>query len=232
MNLVDEKELPKELLDEADFKFNKDGIPEELRPLLTEIEHNKRKWKSLYMAVWGLPLYHLDPEYINKGRGDKPVLWGLPASKFKSVLYTPRELRGYLTDYDKEIHISQIIKIFTLLENYLFSYNELTKERDLIDFTRFELLKKYVKNKKWSLDEELLELELAKETRNCFMHRSGLIDDRWLRIYKMTGRKDSHTLKDKIPTPFSDLEDWTDIMVKIVGNSIKCFNKPTPSNSL
>jgi len=76
-----------------------------LIPLLDEIENNKRKWKSLYIAVWGLPAA-------------------------KSVFYTPNELNRYLTSYDHEIHITQLIKIFTLLENYLFEYYELNKDKE------------------------------------------------------------------------------------------------------
>lgn len=239
------------LKEEHDFQFNKNGVPEELKTLLIEIENNKRKWKSLYMAVWGLPLYYLTPSLINKGKGDEIKLWGLPAAKLKAVLYTPNELKNYLTNYDREIHISQVIKIFTLLENYFFKYYELTekpkrgrlidsilkfilprsfiKERlktkdNLIDFTYFKILKKYLKNKKFASDKELNELELSKETRNCFVHRRGLINQTWLKSYKKTGRQNKYKEKDEIPLNFHDLEDWSDIMIRIIENSIKRFN--------
>ena len=56
------------LQEEHDFTFKKTNVPQELIPLLKEIENNKRKWKSLYLAVWGLPLYFLQPEFIDKRR--------------------------------------------------------------------------------------------------------------------------------------------------------------------
>lgn len=246
-NVFKVDELSKELFDEVDFRFNKNNIPEELRSLLVEIEHNKRKWKSLYMAVWGLPLYHLNPKYIDIGQGDKLILWGLPASKQRSVLYTPRELKSYLTDYDHDIHIGQVIKIFTLLENYFISFYELTEKSvsdkysllDTIkgifhkkvnkgDFTRFYALKKYLKDNGFALTKDLLELELAKETRNCFVHRRGLVNKRWLKVYKNTGRKDGYKIGDKVPTPFSDLEDLTDIMIRIVEKSLEHFKSSNP----
>jgi hypothetical protein len=252
---MDEEEKTEEkklqlLKEEHNFEFNKNGVPEKLKVLLIEIENNKRKWKSLYMAVWGLPLYFLTPSLIDKGKGDEVIPWGLPAAKLKAVLYTPNELKNYLTSYDKEIHISQVIKIFTLIENYFFKYYELTekprkeglidkvlefiplssfikkrlKPKDsLIDFTYFKLLKRYLKDKNFASDRELNELELAKETRNCFVHRRGLINKRWLKSYKKTGRQNRYKEKDEVPLNFHDLEDWSDIMVRIIESSIKSF---------
>lgn len=242
-------QLPEELMEERIFEFNKAGVPEELKDLLVEIEHNKRKWKSLYMGVWGYSFQVLDNE-IKEGRGDLVRVLGLPASKYKYALYTPKELKGYLTDYDRDIHVNQIFKIFTLLENYLFKYHQLTEKpapkklsdyllefvwlpkfikfrfcRASINFTRFWQLKKYLKDNGFASDAELNELGLAKETRNCFIHHGGMIDKKWLAAYKKTLRQDKHNLNDKIKTPFSDLEDWTDILMKIVSNSLKQYSK-------
>ena len=241
-------QLPKELIEERIFEFNKVGVPEELKDLLAEIEHNKRKWKSLYMGVWGYSFQVLDIE-IKEGRGDVVRVLGLPASKYKCTLYTPNELKGYLTDYDRDIHANQVFKIFTLLENYLFKYYQLTEKPELrkqpsqplrfgwipkfirsrfnkgsINFTYFWQMKKYLKNKGFASDAELNELKLAKETRNCFIHFGGMIDKKWLIAYKKTFRRGKHNLNDKIKTPFSDLEDWTDIFIKIVSSSLKQFN--------
>ena len=257
--------IKNKLQEEHNFSFNRQGIPASLKPLLDEIEHNKRKWKSLYMAVWGLPLYHLKPNYINQNRGDELIPWRLPAAKLEWVLYTPKELTSYLESYDKSIHISQVINIFTLLENYFFEYHKVTKSRikekisqkilkqilnssfiksiskknnkikSLIDktknkfnikkrdFTYINVLKKYLKKKKFATKKELIELEFAKETRNSFIHRRGLINKNWLKIYKKTSRKKQHHINDDIPLDFHDLENWTDMMVKIVENSIKVF---------
>ena len=232
------------LKEEHDFQFNKNGVPEELKALLVEIENNKRKWKSLYMAVWGLPLYFLNPALIDRGEGDKIIFWILPAAKLKKILYTPNELKDYLTHYDKDIHINQVIKIFTLLENYFPKYYELTRKTEkkssissvlnfirkklkpkynLIDFTRFNILKKYLKKNNLASDKELNELELSKETRNCFIH-GGFVNKKWLKSYKKTGRQGEYKKKDRVPLNFHDLEDWSDIMVRIVENSIKYFN--------
>ena len=175
--------------------------------------------------------------------GDNLMVLSLPASKYKFVYYKPNELKGYLTDYDKDIHIGQVIKIFTLLENYFLSFYELTektikkehlllnlirkifsKKNNRVDLTRFNVMKKYLKSNGFASTKDLLELELAKETRNCFVHRRGLIDRRWLDANKKTGRKDRYNIGDRVPTPFSDLEDWTDILARIIGNSIIFFN--------
>lgn len=242
-NMINVDELEKERL----FKFDIYQIPEQLKIPLKEIETNKRKWKSLYMAVWGLPIHYLDP-LINNGNGDKVLTLGLPASKYKFVKYTPKELKSYLTDYDGDIHINQIIKIFTLLENYFFIYNEIIEKKPnkikrrwlynkfnnlfeklfpqkntTIDFTKFKQLKKYLEENKFVSKKELLELELAKETRNCFVHRRGIIDGKWLNIYKKTQRKNNYKLNDKCPTLFTDLENWTDIFIDIIEKSLKYF---------
>lgn len=261
--------VEQELLKERNFSFNKQNFPNELQLILNEIENNKRKWKSLYMAVWGLPLYYLDPELINKNKGDELIKWGLPAARLKQVLYTPNELKKYLTSYDMDIHISQLINIFTLLENYFFAYYEITKTpskenlfhkivrrllysssakyfskknrkirsfvdktknkliniNNYLDFTKFQILKKYLKNNRFADKTGLLELEFAKETRNSYVHRRGLVDRRWLRIYNKTSRKKKYKLGDNMPLHFHDLEEWTDLMIKIIENSIKVFNK-------
>lgn len=219
------------LIEEHDFSFNRTKVPQELLPLLVEIENNKRKWKSLYMAVWGLPLYYLKPELIDKGKGDELKGWGLPASRLKQVLYTPNELNNYLTNYDHGIYISQLIHIFTLLENYFFEYYEVTGQKSEsnqnLDFTTFSVLRKYLRDNSFADDKELLELELAKETRNSFVHRRGLVNKRWLDVYKKTKRKNNYKIGDKISigshNDFHDLEDWTDLMIKIVEISLTRF---------
>lgn len=249
---------------ERTFSFNKQNVPDKILSLLTEIEHNKRKWKSLYMAVWGLPLHFLEPGPIKAGKGDEIINWELPAAKLKKVQYTPNELKNYLTSYDDEIHISQLIKIFTLLENYFFEYYDLNKnEESLIqkflkqflnsrfvkhlakknrklksmvdktknklriqqkDFTYFYILKKYLKENNFADGKELLELEYAKETRNSYIHRRGLVNRRWLKIHKKTGRNNKISLNDRIPLKFHDLEEWTDIMIEIIKKSLKKYN--------
>lgn len=216
-----------ELESERLFAFNKNHTSEELLSVLQEIEQNKRKWKALYMAVWGLPLYVLDP-WINNGDGDKVMKFNLPAAKYRFVHYTPKELKNYLINYDNDILISQLIKIFTMLENYFFIYNkEIGMEK--IDFTKFESLKKYIEDNNFANEDELAELELAKETRNCFVHRRGVIDKKWMDAHNKTQRKNIHHIGEKIPTPFNDIENWTDILVKIIDKSITARD---PSNLL
>lgn len=249
---------------ERNFSFNIKNVPLKLIRLLNEIENNKRKWKSLYMAVWGLPLHFLIPAYINQNRGNELISWGLPAAKLQHVLYTPNELKKYLTSYDKDIHISQLIKIFTLLENYFFQYYELNKNKESFfqknfkivlnyklvkyfakknnkikskldktknklkiqqkDFTYFKILKNYLKENNFANNKEILELEYAKETRNSYVHRRGLVNKSWLKIYKKTGRKNKLSLNNNIPLKFYDLEDWTDLMIKITEKSLKTYN--------
>ena len=208
---------------EYNFSFNKTNVPQKLIPLLDEIENNKRKWKSLYMAVWGLPLHFLEPAYINKSQGDKLIPWGLPAAKLGRVLYTPKELKKYLTNYDPDIHISQLIKIFTLLEDYMFEYHKITNNHQKLDFTIFRILAKCIKENAFATEKEISELEYAKETRNSFVHRRGLVDNRLLKAYKKTNRKDSLKIGEIISINFHDLEDWSDILIKIIEKSLKRY---------
>jgi hypothetical protein len=258
------KIIPK-IISESSFSFNKKGVPSELLHLLEEIENNKRKWKALYMAVWGLNLYYLKPHLIDKGEGDKIISWSLPASKTKEVIYTPNELAKYLTTYDRDIGINQLVKLFRLIENYFIEYYKLNKPKVSIkkeilqkvlsgkilkcmiclfpksqhridsiknkfnirneDFSQFQTLKKYLKREHLISKGELLELELAKETRNCFTHRNGEVDQKWLTIYNKSKRKKQFNLHDKIPLEFHDLEDWTDLIIQIVEKSIERYNK-------
>jgi hypothetical protein len=257
-------EIKQKLEEEHDFSFNKTNVPKELIPLLEEIENNKRKWKSLYMAVWGFSLQVLKPKYIDKNQGDNLMTFELPASKLKRVLYTPNKLFRYLTTYDPDIYISQLIKIFTLLEDYMFEYYDLNKNKESLvqkifkfllnskfvkylikksskvkskvdkiknklqiqqkDFTRFNILKRYLKENNFADKKELLELEYAKETRNSYVHRRGKVNDTWLNIYKKTGRNKNFSLNENIPLEFYDLEDWTDIIINIVKKCLKKYS--------
>lgn len=217
------------LMEEHDFVFNKQNVPETLYPLLEEIENNKRKWKTLYMAIWGFQIYFLIPNMIETGKGDELIPWGLPGAKLKCVMYTPNELEYYLKRSDYGIHISQLITLFMLLENYFFEYYKITRDKmnfdKKLDTAKFKNLKKYLEQSKFADKKELLELELAKESRNCFMHRRGLIDSKWLNVHKKARGTTRHKIGDKIPLDFHDLEDWTDIMVNIVGRSMNTFNE-------
>ena len=68
------------------------------------------------------------------------------------------------------------------------------------------------------------ELYLAKQTRNCFIHSSGEVDPLWLKAYEATKRPKKYEIGEPVPLDFHDIEDWSDLMVKIVTKSIEIFN--------
>ncbi len=248
---------------EHDFSFNKTNVPQKLVTLLNEIEDNKRKWKSLYVAVWGFSLYHLIP-IIEEKHGDEFGVWSLPAFRLGGVTYKHNELNKYLTNYDSEIHISHLIKIFTLLENYLYEYYEITKSKQnfvekifisilysrfikhlskislkirnkidkykskynnpKLDFSNYYVLRKYINKNGFATKKEISELDYAKETRNSFVHRRGLVNKRWLKTYRRAGGKDPLKICDILPLQLHDLEDWTDIVINIVNKSLNTFS--------
>ena len=257
-------DIQQKLQDEHDFSFNKAKVPEKLIPLLNEIEDNKRKWKSLYVAVWGLSLQYLEPKFISKNRGGEIAFWVLPAFKLGAVQYKHNELNKYLTSYDHEIHISQLIKIFTLLENYFSEYYKIIKPKQKfietilfsilnsrilrsvskkfpklrsridkqkfkyinpkLDLTKIWTLNKYLSENKLATRTEISELVFAKETRNSFIHRNGLVNGDWLKAYRNAGRKNPPKINEIIPFHLHDLENWTDIVINIVNKSLNTFS--------
>ncbi|KPJ56552.1 hypothetical protein AMJ49_04555 [Parcubacteria bacterium DG_74_2] len=202
-------------------------IPERINNIIQRIIESEREWKALYMASWGCVLFYLEPRFKNTNLWEEPMKFGLPASKKGYQEYTPSELCGILKSKDTEFTLGHLQTIFSLLEELIEELCLLIFNGKEIKADKFENLKKFLLGEKpyerlktEITDEEIKELKLAKESRNCFIHNNSKVDEKWLEAYKEARTKDSITqIGEKLPVDFHQIEDWHDLIIKIVNKA-------------
>lgn len=68
-------------------------------------------------------------------------------------------------------------------------------------------------------DEQLTELILAKETRNCYIHNGGKIDKHWIDAYENARGKTNGNIGDDltqgIENIYSQVENWHKLILEI-----------------
>lgn len=199
-------------------------IPTKINNIIQRILESEDEWKALYMASWGCANFYLKPTFENTELWDKEVPFGLPASKKGWQKYTPAKLYAILTSKDMEFTLGHLQKLFSLFEELVVELCPFVCDGQEIKADKFENLKKFLLGKesyeKFKTDiteDELKELRLAKETRNCFIHDNSKVDKRWLEAYK-EARGENLTVKtgDELPVYVSQIEDWHGLVVKII----------------
>lgn len=207
-------------------------IPERINNIIQRIIESEKEWKALYMASWGCVLHWLEPEFKIKHPDlwEKPLRFGLPASKKGYQEYIPAELCGILKSKDMEFTLGHLQTLFSLLEELVNELCPLVCDEQEIRADRFGNLKKFLSGdkpyNKFKIDiteNDFKELELAKETRNCFIHNNSKIDDKWLKAYKKArGEKVAVKIGDELLAHvyFHQIEDWRELIIRIV-NEIK-----------
>ncbi len=201
-------------------------IPTKINNIIQRILKSEDEWKALYMASWGCVLHWLEPEFKVK----HPDLWekalrlGLPASKKKYQEYTPAELCGILKSKDTEFTLGHLQTLFSLFEELVNELCPLVCDGQEIRSYKFENLKKFLSGDKPYdgfkiniTENDFKELELAKETRNCFIHNNSKVDEHWLEAFREARDKNSTAqIGDKLPVNFYQIEDWHELVVKII----------------
>jgi len=203
-------------------------IPERINNIIQRILASEDEWKALYMALWGCVFHWLEPEFKNTDSWEKPLLLGLPASKKKYQEYTPAELCGILKSKDTEFTLGHLQMLFSLLEELIAELCPIVCSGQEIRTDKFKNLKRFLlgKNSYQNFqtkikEDDIKELKLAKETRNCFIHNNSKVDEHWLEAFKeVNGGCSAAQIGDKLPVDFHQIEDWHELIIKIV-NEIK-----------
>lgn len=197
---------------------------EEINNIIQRILDSEDGWKALYMASWGVVFHWLERDFKNKPSWKQPLQLGLPASKKGYQEYTPEQLDGILRSKDAEFTLGHLQTLFSLLEELITELCPIVCNEQEIVAYKFENLKKFLlgenpyQNFQISITEdEIKELNLAKETRNCFIHKNLKVDGHWLEAFKKARGKDStDKIGSKLPVGFREVEDWHELIVKIV----------------
>ena len=215
-------------------------VPENIDYIIKRIEGREDRWKSLYMATWGFSRQFLKPKYEGTTNWNKPMPRSLPASIMGQHISTPKQLYEILASglMDRELTISHLEIMFSLTEALVKELHELLypgksinsdKRNELIAF--LEGRKKYDRvTIPLLLPEEEKEFILAKETRNCFTHGGGRIDERWITACKESrgpsyiskvGSEIGDELTKNHDELFREVEKWHKIFVNIARRTRK-----------
>ena len=186
------------------------------------------EWKALYMAAWGCANFYLKERFYNTELWEKKLAFGLPASRQKYRTYTPAKLYEILTSKDIEFTLGHLQTLFSLLEELVTNLCPLVCYGQECSAGIFENLEKFLLgNKPYDkfqiniTEDDIKELKLAKETRNCFIHNGSKVDEKWLKAFKEARRVNSAAkIGDKLPINFHQVEDWHELIIQTV-NKIK-----------
>lgn len=203
-------------------------IPEKINNIIQRIIESEDEWKALYMASWGCVSFYLEPRFKNTNLWEEKIQFYLPASKRRYQEYTPAELCGILKSKDTEFALGHLQTLFSLVEELITELCPIVCSGEEIRADKFENLQKFLlgenpyQNFQTNITEdEIKELKLAKETRNCFIHNSSKVDERWLEVFKVARDIKSTTqVGDKLPVDFYQIEDWHKLIIQII-NKIK-----------
>jgi hypothetical protein len=176
------------------------------------------------MASWGFAKQVLLP---HKGTNiwTEQLSFGLPASRQKNFNYSPEQLYRILTSKDRDFTLGHLQTLFSLLEEFVKEIikHYHSKERKSY-FDSYENLKKFLlaehpfESFKHQIEEErIIELKLARETRNCFIHNFSRVDSKWIKAYECA-RKLKTPFKEgqELPLLFEEVEIWHDLTIEIV----------------
>ena len=206
-------------------------IPPKINNIIQRILESEDRWKALYMASWGCANFYIKPvfKYTYPALWDKEVPFGLPASKKKWHKYTPAKLYEILTAKDMEFTLGHLQTLFSLFEELVEEIVSVAYDGQEIRADKFGNLQKFLLGEqpydKFKIDineNDIKELKLAKETRNCFIHNNSKIDKRWIDTYKEVrgtniGIEIGEELSKYVYVP--QVEDWHELVVRIVNKT-------------
>jgi hypothetical protein len=197
-------------------------VPNNILTVLQKINESEERWKALYMATWGHS-YTIKSQFENTTAWEKPLKLGLPASKNGFQEYTPKKLYSILTTMDDEFTFGHLQSLFSLFEDLLNESSKILCSGE-INTSKWPNMEKFFNEVKILSDSELKELKLAKETRNCYIHNGGKIDQRRVDAYKAAKGTPIANVNDNLqkgfPKLFHQIEDWHSLIAK-TANKIK-----------
>lgn len=200
-------------------------IPPNISSSIYRINQSEDRWKALYVATWGYS-YQISTQFFGTPLWDKEISFGLPASKNNcSHPYTPNQLYSILTSRDGEFTIGHIQTLFSIFEDIWNESSKILCSKEL-DTSKWENIAKFFdENKDIISNAELRELKLAKETRNCYLHKLSKIDQRWVEAYiDAKGINPISSIGGELsasfPNSFHQIEEWNELITNLT-NKIK-----------
>lgn len=194
-------------------------LPVSVGSTISRINQSEDRWKALYMATWGYSS-GISVQFSGTQLWEQNLPFGLPASKNNHQHpYTPKQLHSILTSRDGEFTIGHLQTIFSLFEDLLNESSKILCSVE-IDAGKWHGIQKFFEeNPDLTSQQELKELKLAKETRNCYIHNSGKIDQRWIDAYKEAKGNSIASIGDDLekgfPNTFHQIEEWNELVVNI-----------------
>ncbi len=193
-------------------------IPIIIGSAITRINQSEDRWKAVYMAVWGY-YFQIRDKFENTPYWNKPLKFGLPAFPKGFHPYTPSELCSILTSKDEGITFEHLITLFSLFEELLNESSKILCSKEINASKKQGMNKFFEENKDIISEQELKELNLAKETRNCYIHNNGRIDQKWIDAYKEARGSSSASKREGLEVGFSSLfhqvEEWHKLIVNL-----------------
>ncbi|MEW6617367.1 MAG: hypothetical protein AB1333_03025 [Patescibacteria group bacterium] len=163
--------------------------------------------------------------FPDESPGEEIINLELPASKKgHSYKWKPKELYSILTSRDGQFTLGHLQTLFSLFEELLCETSKTLFDLE-INTGKWKGIETFFSQNSFKdilLPEELGELKLAKETRNCFIHNNSKIDDKWLSAYQ--GVRETKTLlpdligadlDSGLQNTFHEIENWHDLIVDI-----------------
>lgn len=199
-------------------------LPVNIGSAISRINQSEDKWKALFMATWGYS-YQINNQFSGTELWDKNVQFGLPASKNNHQhTYTPEKIHSILTSRDGEFTLGHLQTLFSLFEDLLKESSKILCSSEL-DASKWTNIRQFfIENSDTASETELKELKLAKETRNCYLHNNGKVDQKWIDAYNDARGISLCSIGEDLEKGFSNtfhqIEEWNELIVNLT-NRIK-----------
>ncbi len=189
--------------------------------IVTKIKGSRDIWRVTHGVSW--KLYNQLTKYKNTPNWKRKVIKiTLPQSEKVHFIYTPYELHNLL-DRDYDIILLHLVTLLSLFEELLKeSWETLCKKR--LPNRKNSVIKPFFqfKDTQDMLDNtQLKQLNLARLTRNIYIHNSSKENKDWIKGYKETGETKNISLGDSLnnifpePEMFLQVEKWNELIIKI-----------------
>lgn len=161
---------------------------------------------------------------LNKEPEEAVIKLQLPASKNGYFEWKIKEPYSILSSRDGQFTLGHLQTLFSLFEELLYEIAKtiFDKEIDTSKWVGIENFFDLEDFNKVLTSQEFMELKLAKETRNCFIHNGSKIDNQWLSAYQNArGNKvllislEGKGLGEGLSNIFYEIEDWNNLIVNI-----------------
>src|SRR3989344_6414374 len=204
------------------------NIPTNILSIIDIINKSEDRWKATYMSFWGYASL-IKSQFENTSDWDKEIKLWLPASKNRHHIYTYKQLHSILTSKDLEITLNYLQTLFSLFEELLNEASKILCSSEL-NTSKWIYMEEFFKENNTNdilTSPQLKELKLAKETRNCYIHKGSKINKKWLNAYKEAKGNPIASINQNLMKGFGgfkklfhQIEEWQDLIIEI-SNKIK-----------